>query len=181
MAEAETDIGADLLAACRRGERRAQRELYERCHQRIFRLMVRMVGLQDASDLTQQVFLQMFRKMDQFAGDARFQTWLYRLAVNEALQHHRKHQRREFHRLTSEPISPQGPESAVSEARELLERALARVDPELRSVFLLREQEGLSYRDIADALGIAEGTVGSRLNRVRHELQQHLVDLGWEA
>ena len=64
--------------------------------------------------------------------------------------------------------------------KELLEQALVLLDPELRSAFLLREVEGLQYREIADALEIPEGTVGSRLNRARRELKQHLVELGWE-
>jgi RNA polymerase sigma-70 factor (ECF subfamily) len=157
------------------------RRLYEICHHRVYRLMVRMVGLQDAADLTQQVFLQVFRKMDQFAGYSRFETWLYRLATNEALQHLRKGRLRKHESLTPEPMErgPGGDE--ISQKKELLDLAMERVDLELRSIFLLREVEGLSYRDIADALGIPEGTVGSRLNRARRELQRHLTDLGWEA
>ncbi|MCA9038484.1 MAG: sigma-70 family RNA polymerase sigma factor, partial [Planctomycetaceae bacterium] len=64
---------------------------------------------------------------------------------------------------------------------ELLEQALQQLDPELRSVFVLKEVESLSYREIAQVMDIPEGTVGSRLNRARRELQQHLADLGWEA
>jgi RNA polymerase sigma-70 factor (ECF subfamily) len=64
--------------------------------------------------------------------------------------------------------------------KELLEHALGLLDPELRSAFLLREVEGLSYSEIAEAVEIPAGTVGSRLNRARRELKQHLVELGWE-
>ena len=64
-----------------------------------------------------------------------------------------------------------------AERKELLEQALARIDPELRSIFLLREVEKLSYHEIADAMQIPEGTVGSRLNRARRELRQRLSDL----
>jgi RNA polymerase sigma-70 factor (ECF subfamily) len=66
------------------------------------------------------------------------------------------------------------------ETRELLDRALAEVEPELRSIFVLREVEGLSYDEIALALEIPMGTVASRLNRARHELQQRLRCLGWD-
>jgi RNA polymerase sigma-70 factor (ECF subfamily) len=66
------------------------------------------------------------------------------------------------------------------EAKELLEVALSRLDPELRAVFLLSEAERLSYREIADAIEIPEGTVGSRLNRARRELRSILTNLGWE-
>lgn len=173
-------IDAALLASCRSSERGAQQRLYELCHRQVYRLMVRMVGLQDAADVTQQVFLQVFRKIDQFAGHSKFETWLYRLATNEALQHLRKGQRWKFQTLLREPMSQHEPADERNEEKEVLEKALSRVDPELRSVFLLREVEGLSYREIAEAINVPEGTVGSRLNRARRELQQQLADLGWE-
>ena len=74
--------------------------------------------------------------------------------------------------------SPGGDERI--ERKELMEQALARLDPELRSIFLLREVEELSYQEIAETLDIPEGTVGSRLNRARRELRGHVVELGWE-
>jgi len=66
------------------------------------------------------------------------------------------------------------------EERDLLEQALERLDPELRCLFLLREREGLSYRNLAMAMDIPEGTIASRLNRARRELRKHLLELGWE-
>ncbi len=177
---AETLVdAADLLAGCREGQSEARQRLYEAHHRQVFRLMVRMVGLQDAADLTQQVFLQVFRKIDQFAGRSQFDTWLYRLAANEALQHLRKGRRWKFQPLAYEPAG-QGYEDKQREQKELLDQALARIDPELRSIFVLREVEELSYREIAEALEIPEGTVGSRMNRARRELQQILKELGWE-
>lgn len=173
-------VDAVLLTACRSGDRAARQQLYELSHYRVFRLMIRMVGMQDAADVTQQVFLQVFRKIDQFAGNSKFETWLYRLAVNEALQHLRKGRRWDFRHLNVEPVSHHISEDSRAEHQEILEHALSRVDPELRSIFLLREVEGLSYREISEAIDIPEGTVGSRLNRARRELQQHLGDLGWE-
>jgi RNA polymerase sigma-70 factor (ECF subfamily) len=173
-------IDAAVLAGCRSNDRGAQQRLYELSHFQVYRHMVRMVGLQDAADVTQQVFLQVFRKIGQFAGHSKFETWLYRLATNEALQHLRKGQRWKFQPISREPMSQHKPEDERNEQKELLDQALSRVEPELRSIFVLREIEGLSYRSIAEAIEIPEGTVGSRLNRARRELQQHLVDLGWE-
>jgi RNA polymerase sigma-70 factor (ECF subfamily) len=173
-------IDAAVLAGCRSGERGAQQCLYELSHRRVYQLMVRMVGFQDAEDITQQVFLQVFRRFDQFAGHSKFETWLYRLAVNEALQHLRKERRWKFRTLPRDPMSHHKPEEERDEHKELLQQALLRVEPELRSIFVLREVEGLSYREIAEAIEIPEGTVGSRLNRARRDLQQHLADLGWE-
>ena len=173
-------IDAAVLAGCRSGERGARQCLYELSHRQVYQLMVRMVGFQDAEDVTQQVFLQVFHKIDQFAGHSKFETWLYRLAVNEALQHLRKERRWKFRTLSRDPVSRHKPEEERDEHQELLQQALLRVEPELRSIFVLREVEGLSYREIAEAIEIPEGTVGSRLNRARRDLQQHLADLGWK-
>ena len=173
-------VSAETLDGCRSGNRDAQRQLYEQCNHNVYRLAVRMVGTQDAPDVTQQVFMQVFRKIDQYTGLSRFETWLYRVSVNEALQHLRKRSRRESQALTQEPMSDQRPEHERGEAKELLDQALDRIEPELRSIFVLREVEGLSYGEIAMATEIPEGTVGSRLNRARRELRQHLTALGWE-
>ena len=169
-----------VVAACQDGDRAAQRDLYELCHDRIYRLAIRMVGHQDAADVTQQVFLQAFRKIDQFAGRSGFETWLYRLAVNECLQHLRRRARRADQELTYEPAANPQRHETRTENRELIERALERLEPELRSIFLLKELENLPYREIAVAVDIPEGTVGSRLNRARRELKSHLTALGWE-
>ena len=179
---AESDSVAKIVAACQQGDRDAQRRLYEACHQNIYRLMVRMVGEQAAADLTQQVFLQAFRRIGQFSGRARFETWLYRLAVNESLQYLRREKKRsQWHTLKHEPMDYSPAHDESTEHKDLLEQALQRLDPELRCVFLLREVEGLAYRDIAASLGLSEGTVGSQLNRARRRLREHLVELGWEA
>lgn len=171
----------EILAGCRAGERAAQAHLYDRSVNRIYRLMARMVGPQDAPDVTQQVYMQVFRKVHQFRGQARFETWLYRVAVNEAYQYLRKRQRRPSERLGFEPVDDRISNERAAQQRDLLEQALSRIEPELRAIFLLREKEELSYQEIAQTLEIPEGTVGSRLNRARRELRKVLCDLGWEG
>lgn len=177
--ESGGDPLAGIVAACLRGEQGAYRSLYDSCRQNVYGLALRMVGRQDAADVTQQVFLQAFRSMGRFRGRSLFTVWLYRLAVNESLQHLRRNRRSRHLSLDWEPmdVSHSGNDP---EGKELLERALAQVDPELRSIFILREVEGLSYKEIAESLRIPEGTVGSRLNRARRELQQRLSDMGFE-
>jgi RNA polymerase sigma-70 factor, ECF subfamily len=165
------------VESCRQGDRTASRRLYDACHLSVYRLAVRMVGLQDAADVTQQVFLQAFRSLDQFNGRSHFETWLYRLAVNESLQHLRRNRRWRFHALDWDPAGESTHQGEDAERKEILEQAMARVAPDVRSIFLLREVEGLSYQVIAEALQIPEGTVGSRLNRARRELRQILSDL----
>ncbi len=174
------DRVAGLVSAARLGRQDALQGLYDECQPMIYRLLVRMAGTQDAADLTQQVFLQAFRRLNQFSGRSTFQTWLYRLAVNESLQHLRRRGRHKTHSLQHEPPDRGREHADRLEQSELLERALSMIDPELRSVFLLREVEELSYEQIANAAGIPAGTVGSRLNRARKELREHLTQLGWE-
>ena len=175
----KSDPLADVVQLCKSGRRSAQQELYEACHQDVFGLMVRMVGRQDAADVTQQVFMQVFRKIDQFQGQSKFKTWLYRLAVNESLQHLRKNKRKQ-QVLVHDPLDERPSLARQREAKDVLEAALERLEPLLRSIFLLKESQGLSYREIAEATDIPEGTVGSRLNRARRQLREHLIELGWE-
>ncbi len=180
----EKDQSASLDAivrACVRGDQQAMASLYDRCSNRVYALMVRIVGRQDADDLTQDVFLQMFRKLGQFNGQSKLETWLYRLATNEALQHLRQRKRHAAGPLLSEPVVNDPSPATNSEESELLEGAILSLEPELRAVLILKEQEGLSYAEIASIVEIPEGTVGSRLNRARKELRQQLTKLGWES
>jgi RNA polymerase sigma-70 factor (ECF subfamily) len=170
----------DLVSASRRGWREAQQRLYECCHRRVYRLLVRMVGRSGADDLLQQVFLQVFRTLSQFSGQSRFETWLYRVSVNESLQHLRKQRRRRWVSLESDFMDHEPDQERDLDHKELMERALARLEPELRSLFLLREAEKQSYAEIAAALQLPEGTVASRLSRARQLLKQSLIELGWE-
>jgi len=169
-----------LVSACLAGDRCAMQQLYEQCADNVYGLMVRMVGRQDADDLTQQVFLKMFRKLDQFNGQSKLETWLYRLASNEALQHLRRSKRRSTAPLVTEPATDDPDSIGEAEEAELLETAMTQLEPELRAILILKEQQNLSYREIAESIGIPEGTVGSRLNRARKVLRQELSQLGWE-
>lgn len=178
--DANSEAVADMVAGCRVGDRGAQREVYDTFSRMVYRLMIRIVGLNDAPDLAQQVFLQVFRKIDRFSGRGRFDRWLYRVAVNEAYQHLRRNRGKQHLPLAYEPVDESPGSHEQTDRKELLEHALARLDPELRSICVLREMDGLSYREIAEVLEIPEGTVGSRLNRARRELKDHLLNLGWE-
>jgi RNA polymerase sigma-70 factor (ECF subfamily) len=171
---------AEVVEACQRGDRSAQHRLYELTHQNVYRLMVRMVGLQEAADLTQQVFLQVFRKIGQFSGRAQVGTWIYRLAANEALQHLRRAKRSRVQVLQHEPEDQRSNPGGNIDDKEVMEAALASLELDLRATFLLREVEGLSYGEIARTMQIPEGTVGSRMNRARRELKKYLVEMKCE-
>ena len=172
-----------LVSACQQGNRDAQRKLYDEFGQRVYQLAFRIVGANDAEDLTQQIFLQVFEKLGQFNSESQFPTWLYRLATNQCLMHVRSGKRkREIGIPQSLDQLRDSSASAVTavDTGELLEVALAQLEPELRAVFVLREMENLNYQELSNALEISEGTVASRLNRARKQLKEHLVDLGWE-
>ncbi len=172
---------ARLVSGCRRREAAAQRELVVRTQERVYRTLYRMVGAQDAEDVAQQVYLQIFRQIDRFTGGASFSTWVYRITINEALQHIRRNRRHRLKRLEGDLQDRQPDHRQMPETRELLDRALADIEPDLRMIFLLREVEGLSYGAIAEALGISMGTVASRLSRARLDLRERLRSLGWDG
>lgn len=177
----ETISGIDeTVAKCQRGDREGQRQLFELFHRRVFRLAARMVGAIDAADLTQDVFLRVLQKIDQFRGDSRFETWLHRITVNECLQFLRRKEKRRDTQLLNDPGGQSDKVSTQIEQRDLMERALEQLDPDVRTVFLLREVEAMNYEEIADVMQLAEGTVASRLNRARRQLRELLVKLGWE-
>jgi RNA polymerase sigma-70 factor (ECF subfamily) len=141
--------------------------------------MVRMVGPHHAADVTQQVFLEVFQKIGSFRGLSRFETWLFRVAVNEAYGFLRREKRWKHQSLVTEPLDERTPQDDPAESKQVLDAALQRVDAESRSIFLLREVEGLSYQELSTVLEIPEGTVASRLNRARRDLRHALAELGW--
>ncbi len=171
---------AELVLACQNGDRDALRQLYEENHQGVFHLISRMVGCQEAADISQQVFVRAFSRIGTFEGRSNIRTWLHRIAVNETLQFLRRSKREprqesvEFLQIQREPHTSQ------SDNAELLTLALKQLPPELKAIFLLREVDENSYREIAEILEISEGTVASRLNRARRELRDILTRLGWE-
>ena len=172
----DNSLPRTLVESAVAGDRAALRELYERTRDRVYRLMVRMAGRQDGEDLTQQTYVRAFEKLDQFKGSAKFETWLYRIAANEALQHLRRERVRKTVPLETAPTAKAENTLLQKELAESLHVALEQLDPELRTILSLKEDSGLSYQQIAAAMDIPEGTVGSRLNRARRELAQLLAD-----
>lgn len=177
----EADRIDHLARQCQLNQSHFRRQLYDACYPKVFRLAARITGLDAADDVTQQVFLAAFRCINQFTGASRFETWLYRLTVNEALQVLRRERRHRLQSLPDEQPDRSLAANDTTENCELLEKAFQRVDPKLRTIFLMREVDRLSYDEIASILQIDVGTVGSRLNRARADLRKVIVTLGWEA
>ncbi|HEX2154165.1 MAG TPA: RNA polymerase sigma factor SigM [Acidimicrobiia bacterium] len=173
----ETD-DRDLLARFRQGDRRAFDELMRRHEDRVFAVCLRIMRHREAAlDAVQDTFLTAFRKADQFRGDAQFSTWLYRIAVNTCYDHLRRSKRRPAEPLPEEHDPPDAGARDALEAAELrpdLNAALAAIGEDFRAAIVLADVQGLPLTEVADILGVAEGTVKSRLHRGRRQLAQIL-------
>ncbi len=184
---------ADLHAVQRtlRGDTDAFGEIVERYTPVIYSLAVRMLdSAEDAEEATQEVFLKAYRSLSRFHLSKRFYPWLYTIAVNYLRSQRRKRRRRDpSGDLSYDESLPAGaadgpheaPETSLlrTEARRSVDRGLERLKAAHREVFVLRELEGLSVADVAEVLGIAEGTVKTHLHRAKRELARHVLDEGW--
>jgi RNA polymerase sigma-70 factor (ECF subfamily) len=166
---------AEVIERCRRGEPDARRELYEQYSERIYRLALRtMRNADDAFDVTQDAFVRAFAGIESFDGRSGLGTWLYRIAVNEALQRLRRRRIEQKHlKLLEREAQSHQPRNSDVDGPDL-EAALAELSDQARTILLLKYQEGLDYARIAQALGCAAGTVASRLSRARDQLRQLL-------
>lgn len=184
------DPDAALVARCLRGDEIAWESLVKLHTRRIYSICLRFTGRTDqAQDLTQDVFLRVFRSLKSFdLGSGTFRVWLTSLTRNLLIDHYRKTRKEKMvdsieERTTEleEAGSAAGrPEGRVAgrEAGELLRTALARLSPELREAVILRDLEEMEYREIADVLKVPDGTVKSRISRGRTELARVLRKLG---
>jgi RNA polymerase sigma-70 factor (ECF subfamily) len=182
----EPDV--DLLRRAQSGDEVAFGALMRSHYDRIFRLVYAIVRHEaDARDISQDIWLTVWRELPKFRGDAKFTTWLHPIATRRAIDHLRK-RRRWFDRFLpfglEDTDAVQVPEPATTddaskqaegaERRATIEAALAALPPKLRAVLALREVEGLSYEQIAKAVAIPTGTVMSRLYHARRLLAQKL-------
>ena len=171
----------DKNEGMRRGDLPPFEELFKLHHRRVYALCLRMTrNPEEAEDLTQEVFVLVFRKLDTFRGDSTFTTWLHRMTVNCILMHFRKnHSRKE--QLTADGELPEH----VISARDMLTRipvldrlaldeAIAKLPAGYRAVFILHDVEGLEHLEIANILGCAVGTSKSQLHKARMKLRQLL-------
>jgi RNA polymerase sigma-70 factor (ECF subfamily) len=159
---------------------------------RVYNLARRMLGNDaDAEDVTQDVLLQVVRKLSTFRGESAFPTWLHRVTVNAALAHRRKRAQRENHRVPdplenffdnghhAAPVRPWSiepdQEALNRERHELIEKAIARLPEIYRDVYVLADVEGLSNADIAGILGLSVPAVKSRLHRGRLLMREALA------
>lgn len=181
---------ARLLRGLRAGIETAYEELLLRYQQPVYGIVYRLLGdSSDACDVVQEVFLKVFRSVGSFRERSSLRTWIYRIAVNEAHNHRRwfsRHRRHEVALEQEDPETGRLTDQAVdvsrspfdlafdSEARVLVEQALADINPIFRAAVVLRDIEDLSYEEIADILQVSLGTVKSRILRGREALRRAL-------
>ena len=169
---------ADLALAeqCRRNEPGAFEELYRRHAPRLFGLACRLVGRTEAEDLLQEIFLAAYRKMGLYKGESSLGTWLFRLATNQCLDYLRS-KRARLAMLTDTMDREPGAVGSGAGAilgvldRLDLERALALLPPGCRAVFVLHDIEGCEHREVAELLGVSDGTSKSQLHKARLRLR----------
>ena len=174
------------------GDTRAFEELLKRHQDRVYSMALRYTGNQDdAFDISQEVFLKVWRALPGFKQEAKFSTWLYRIVMNVCTDHHRSSSKyqtvpliRQEEEREAEPLDlpdeTYSPERALMDAdlSAALKKAVSGLREEFKQVFLMRELGDMSYTEIAAALHIEEGTVKSRLFRARKELQEMLKKSG---
>jgi RNA polymerase sigma-70 factor, ECF subfamily len=181
----------DLVAAARRGDRDAFRTLFERYHRRAYALAFGVLRHQDdALDVVQDAFIKAHKYLDKFEGNSSFYTWLYRIVMNLAIDHIRKHRRQKPVELdeakledSDDALLPKiihgNPGRALfdKQIRARIDQALGELSENHRAVLVMREVEGLSYEEMAQAMECSKGTIMSRLFHARRNMQRRLLDL----
>ncbi len=191
LAKSGLDPDSTLVERCLSGDDAAWEQLVRQHTRRVYGLCYRFTGRDsEAQDLTQDVFMRVFRALGGFRStEGSFTTWLTRLTRNLLIDHYRRTRNERVTDSIEEQLprveegSSAGTSSAMSrpdtalagrEASELLQGALAKLSPDLRETIILRDLQEMEYREIAQVLAIPEGTVKSRLNRGRAELARLL-------
>lgn len=170
-----------LVGRCRGGDLAAFEELYQAHAGKLFSVACRMLGNPaDAEDLLQEIFLSAHRKLDGFRGESALGTWLYRLATNHCLDYLRSRAAR-MNQVTDALESDFGSAGNRGLAEQSvtkmdLERSLARLPEGCRAAFVLHDVQGLEHREVAEVLGIAEGTSKSQVHKARQRLRALLLE-----
>jgi RNA polymerase sigma-70 factor, ECF subfamily len=184
---ASPDAVETLIQRCLQGDQHAWDLIVRQYWRKVFNVAYKFVGKHDeAEDLTQDIFLKIFRSLDTFDRRANFQTWLISVSRNLCIDHYRsvRKERETIDRgVDASELSPAAPEPgpiAALEQRDrvvLLRQAMAALPETLRTAVMLRDIQELSYQEIADKLRLPEGTVKSRINRGRTELARQIRKL----
>jgi RNA polymerase sigma-70 factor (ECF subfamily) len=180
VSPSESAVDRELVERARRGDGDAFGTLVVRHQDRIYTAVLRFCGdADDARDIVQRAFLNAWRRLESFKGDAAFSTWMYRIAFNESVSFRREGGRRRLAPLNEtspEPADDRRPGDRLesAEARGQVQAALNQLDPDDKKIIVLKEIDDRSYDEIAEILEIPKGTVRSRLFRAREALRDKL-------
>ena len=176
-------LAADFELAKRaaHGDMAAFEETYRRHHRRVYSICLRMLqNTSEAEDLTQDVFIQLYRKIGSFRGDSAFTTWLHRMTVNQVLMHFRKRTVK-YEKTTEEGETPDQVVSGSGNPHKMqivdkiaLDNAIAQLPAGYKNVFVLHDVEGFEHEEVARILGCSVGTSKSQLHKARLKLQKLL-------
>ncbi|HET7747557.1 MAG TPA: sigma-70 family RNA polymerase sigma factor [Vicinamibacteria bacterium] len=176
---------ASLIERCLQRDNAAWEQVVARYRRKVFHIAYKFTGRHDAAeDHTQEIFLKVFKSLDKFHRDADFSTWLSSVARNYCIDHYRASKREKevlVEDLVAFDLAPassgSNPHRALEDRdrRSFLRRGLEALPDKLREAVVLRDLQGLSYQEMADRLGLPEGTVKSRINRGREELARLLL------
>jgi RNA polymerase sigma-70 factor (ECF subfamily) len=177
------ESGEDLIGACQRGDAGAFAQLFEAYKDRVYSIALRFSGEPaTALDIAQDTFLKLLSRIGDFRGEARFDTWLYRMVANSCLDHKRRGLRiAPFVEELIDKLRP-APATALDDLLRVefeysVQSVVAKLPAEQRMVVILRYTEGLAYEQISEILNCSAGTVASRLNRAHKTLERRLSHL----
>ncbi len=191
MPTQEENAERRFIERLKQRDERAFNELVQLYERRIFRLVFRMLGRRDeAEDMVQEVFVQVFKSIDSFRGESKVGTWVYRIAVNLCKNRGKYLQRRKNN--VQDELEPAAERGSLHQARGvtagetagpdqllqgyqlelIVKQSIAELEPDFREALVLRDVEDLTYDEIAEITGLAEGTVKSRIHRARVMLKE---------
>ncbi|MGZ3589257.1 MAG: sigma-70 family RNA polymerase sigma factor [Thermodesulfobacteriota bacterium] len=174
-----------MISRCQQGDQEALKEIFDKYNRKVYRIAYGVVRQrEEALDIVQEVFIKLFHTIKNFKGRSRFYTYLYRMTMNTAIDHARRLGKHSVSSLDEEgSFEPsdtleKGPERILlqKELEERVKRAMDKLPAEQRAALIFRDVEGLSYQEMAEAMGSSIGTVMSRLHYGRKRLQELLKD-----
>jgi RNA polymerase sigma-70 factor, ECF subfamily len=178
-------VDSDLICRAAGGDPSAFQSLVERHRSMVYRVAYQFAGNHhDAEDIAQEVFIKVYRSLDRFRHDAQLSSWMYRIVMNACIDHRRRHApagaapfgEEAEQKMLNTPAGLPDPEDRAyaGELGQVLESEIGRLPKGQRIVFVMRHHQGMKLCEIANALGLAEGTVKRQLHAAVHRLRQVL-------
>jgi RNA polymerase sigma-70 factor (ECF subfamily) len=175
----------EMISRCQQGDQEALKDIFDKYHKKVYRIAYGVVRQrEEALDVVQEVFIKLFRSVKNFKGRSHFYTYLYRMVMNTAIDHKRKAAKQFMSSLDEEggfepsDEAERGPERILlqKELEERVKLAMDKLPDEQKAALIFRDVEGLSYQEMAEAMGCSIGTVMSRLHYGRKRMQESLKD-----